>query len=202
MTRRSILQPGQSYTFSKYFELGIDTEDILAEFGVSLGRDELAIPKPIDRPDVASLQASLRANLQYVDLTSEAARRECLVFPILMALCQITQSRLKIEYPIAVSDQLKGNLDYYVQSSHQFLVVEAKQADLTRGFTQLAVELVAVDQWTDSAAPILYGAVTTGDIWKFGSYDRQAKRIEQDLNLYRVPTDLADLMDILVGTMG
>jgi hypothetical protein len=202
MTRRAILQPGQSYTFSKYFELGIDTEDILAEFGVSLGRAELNLPKPIDRPDVADLQARLRENLQYVDLTSEAARRECLVFPILMALCQMTQSRLKIEYPIVVSEQLKGSLDYYVQSKYQFLVVEAKQADLTRGFTQLAVELVAVDQWTDSTASILYGAVTTGDIWKFGSYDRQSKRIDQDLNLYRVPMDLPDLMRILVGTMG
>jgi hypothetical protein len=46
------------------------------------------------------------------------------------------------------------------------------------------------------------GRSTTGDIWKFGSDDRQAKRIDQDLNLYRVPTDLPDLMGILVGTMG
>jgi hypothetical protein len=43
--------------------------------------------------------------------------------------------------------------------------------------------------------------VPTGDIWKFGSSDRQAKRINQDINLYRVPMGLADLMGILVGTM-
>lgn len=201
MTRRSILQPGQSYSFSKYFELAIDTEDLLAEFGVSLNRSGLSLRQPSAPPNVTALQQQLQANLQYVDLTSEAARRECLVFPILMALCQLTESRLKIEYPIAVSEHLKGSLDYYIQSPQQFLVVEAKQADLTRGFTQLAVELIAVDQWTDSDTPILYGAVTTGDIWKFGSYDRQTKQITQDRNLYRVPMDLADLMGVLIATL-
>jgi hypothetical protein len=201
MAKPSILQPGQSYTFSKYFELAIDTEDLLAEFGVRLGRAELAFSSSTPPPNIEPLQQQLRNNLQYVDLTSEAARRECLVFPILMALCQFTQSRLKIEYPIMVSDQLKGSLDYYVQSHNRFLVVEAKQADLTRGFTQLAVELIAIDQWTDSTADIFYGAVTTGDIWKFGCYDRQHKLITQDLNLYRVPADLAELMSVLVATL-
>lgn len=49
-------------------------------------------------------------------------------------------------------------------------MVEAKQADMTRGFTQLAVELIALDRWVESNDLILYGAVTTGDIWQFGSF--------------------------------
>jgi hypothetical protein len=114
MAKPSIFQLGQSYTFSKYFELAIDTEDLLAEFGVGLSRSELPLPNTTPSPNIEILQQQLRNNLQYVDLTSEAARRECLVFPILMALCQFTQSRLKIEYPITVNDQLKGSLDYYV----------------------------------------------------------------------------------------
>ncbi|MBD1214734.1 MAG: hypothetical protein H9534_18825, partial [Dolichospermum circinale Clear-D4] len=47
----------------------------------------------------------------------------------------------------------------------------------------------------------LYGAVTTGDIWQFGSFQRENKLITQDLMLYRVPTDLEILMQILVGTL-
>ncbi|NJM85028.1 MAG: hypothetical protein HC873_14160 [Leptolyngbyaceae cyanobacterium SL_1_1] len=39
-----------------------------------------------------------------------------------------------------------------------------KNADLARGFTQLAIELIALEQWTDSATPRLYGAVSTSDI--------------------------------------
>lgn len=30
----------------------------------------------------------------------------------------------------------------------------------------------ALDQWIDSPASVLYGAVTTGDTWKFGSFQR------------------------------
>jgi hypothetical protein len=60
---------------------------------------------------------------------------------------------------------------------------------------------IAVDQWTDSTAEIIYGAVTTGDIWKFGYYDRVGKIITQNLNLYRVPADLSELMSVLVATL-
>ncbi|WP_246163015.1 hypothetical protein [Brasilonema sennae] len=56
---------------------------------------------------------------------------------------------------------LREELDYYIQSKHSVLVVEAKQADLTRGFTQLAAELIALDSWVESEDLILYGAVTT-----------------------------------------
>ena len=105
---------------------------------------------------------------------------------------------LNIEYPIEVDQYLRGDLNYYLQSQHNVLVVEANQADLTRGFTQLAVELIALDRWVESDDPILYGAVITGDIWQFGSFYRQTRQIIQDLMLYRVPTDLEALMQVLV----
>lgn len=48
---------------------------------------------------------------------------------------------------MVVNEQLKSTLDYYLQSQDQeLLVIEAKNADMQRGFTQLAVELIAVDQ--------------------------------------------------------
>jgi hypothetical protein len=43
--------------------------------------------------------------------------------------------------------------------------------------------------------------VTTGDIWKFGLLNRTEKHIIQDLNLYRVPADLEDLLRILIGIL-
>jgi hypothetical protein len=47
----------------------------------------------------------------------------------------------------------------------------------------------------------LYGAVTTGDIWQFGSFQRDSRVVAQDLMLYRVPTDLQELMQILVAIL-
>ena len=121
--------------------------------------------------------------------------------PIITDLCHYTRSQLRIEYPLVVNDWLKGNLDYFVRTNNMFLVVEAKNDDLARGFTQLAAELIALDQWSNSEQSVLYGAVTTGDIWKFGQLHRAEKHIVQDINLYRVPADFEDLTRILVAIL-
>lgn len=112
-----------------------------------------------------------------------------------------TKATISIEYPIEVNQYLRGDLDYYLRSQHNLLVVEAKQADLTRGFTQLAAELIALCAWTESTDPILYGAVTTGDIWLFGYYEQERHRIVQDLMLYRVPQDLEAVTAALIGIL-
>ncbi|MGB7441034.1 MAG: hypothetical protein WA919_08215 [Coleofasciculaceae cyanobacterium] len=44
MGRATILDPAESYTFSKYAELSFDTADILAEFGVTLKNTPLQLP--------------------------------------------------------------------------------------------------------------------------------------------------------------
>ena len=202
MSRPRIIQPGQSYTFSKYFELPFSPEDILAELGCSYQRERLQLPRAEFNPNqIEELQRVIERNLRRVKLLSEDARKQAIIAPILLEVCEITQTQLNIEYPISVSDQLKGSLDYYINKGKGLLVIEAKQADLSRGFTQLAVELIALDQWTNSDTPIFYGAVTTGEDWRFALYNRQAKQITEDIKLYRVPEELTELMNILVSIL-
>jgi hypothetical protein len=88
-----------------------------------------------------------------------------------------------------------------LQTDLNLLVIEAKQSDLTRGFSQLAAELIALDQWVDSNAPELIGAVTTGNIWQFGLLRRSQRQIVQGLNRYRVPEDLESVLRILLGCL-
>lgn len=71
-------------------------------------------------------------------------------------------------------------------------MVEAKNADLQRVFTQLAVELIAVEQAELSESKRIYGAVSVGNIWQFAVLNSQEKLIFQDINLYRVPADLQE----------
>ncbi|MEB3884816.1 hypothetical protein [Lyngbya sp. CCY1209] len=204
MAKPNILQTGKSYTFRSYFEMIYEPEDILAEFGVSLRRDTLTLPKAdleSNAIPIANLKQNLRRRLPFVSLTSEAARREILIAPVVLELIDYTQAQLRIEYSINVSEQLKGSLDYYLRSENRLLIIEAKNADLARGLTQLAVELIALDRWIDEGENPLYGAVSTGDIWQFSRFDRRQKQIEQDLNLYRVPADLEDLFSILIGIL-
>jgi hypothetical protein len=49
MTRPPILQPGTSYTFSKYFELPYAPADILAEFDFKYERKRLDLPRYADK---------------------------------------------------------------------------------------------------------------------------------------------------------
>ena len=202
MVRPSILKSGQSYTCRSYFDMAYEPDEILAGFGVTLQRLELALPKAnIDVAPVEAMQRALRRRLPYVALTSKAARRETLIAPVALALIDYTQAQLKIEYSINVSEQLKGALDYYLQAQAGLLVIEAKNADLARGFTQLAVGLIALDQWIESKMTTLYGVISTGDIWQFGCFQREQKLMQQDLTLYRVPADLKDLFRTLVALL-
>lgn len=194
----SILDPAASYSFSQYAALPFDTADILAEFGVAFQSASLQLPE--QQPlDPTPLIHELTENLALVNPTSEIARRESLIFPVLKTVCKFIQSPLKIEYSIQVSNQLKGNVDYFIPTPQNVIIIEAKNADLGKGFTQLAVELIALDQWLDTPVDCLYGAVTTGDTWKFGLFYRQQKLIQKDINTYGVPNDLAKVLAILFG---
>jgi hypothetical protein len=202
MSKIAIIQPEQSYTFSDYFKLNFAPQDILAYFGVSLQRRSLKLPQYagiLDR--LTELKSRIEESLPRLSLTSEMARREFLIAPVLTDLLHYTQATLNVEYPVNVSSQLKGSLDYLLQNHQTFLVIEAKNEDLERGFVQLAIELIALDQWIESDQEILYGAISTGNIWQFGKFDREARAITQDLDLYRVPADLNDLLRILVNIL-
>ncbi len=202
MSRKPLLDPNRSYTFSNYFDLNADVFDLLAEFGYSLTRSKQLLPQFLGSLEqVEILKERIDAILPYVDLVNETARREIFIAPIVSELVRITHARLSIEYPLQVTPQLQGSLDYYLRTQTHLLVIEAKQADLTRGFTQLAIEMIALDQWTDSNQLEILGAVTTGNIWQFGLLHRNSKQLDQGLNLYRVTEDIEAVIRILLAAL-
>lgn len=195
-----ILEPGGSYTFSKIFELKLIAEELAAEFGYTFSRKRLNLPQHSGELDrIADLKNRIEEALPYVNLSTETARREILISPVILDLIHYTKAEVRIEYPIKVSEQLQGYLDYFLQKQHQLLVIEAKKGDLDFGFTQLTAQLIALDQW-EGETPVshILGGVTTGKIWEFGLLNRQTKHIDQGLDSYRVPDDLEPLMRILV----
>ncbi len=201
--QRRILKPDQSYTFQSYFTFKFAIADILRDLDTTYSLAPLTLPvSPIGTiANIAELSHRIDRTRQQVSLESETARREVLISPILLEVATSINARVNIEYSIEVSQYLKGELDYYLESIDSLLVIEAKKSDLTRGFVQLAAELIALDQWTDRTNPILYGAVTTGDSWIFGCFDRTHRTITQDLKIYRVPEDLNHLVLILAGIL-
>ncbi|NER20073.1 MAG: hypothetical protein F6J96_04950 [Symploca sp. SIO1C2] len=198
-----ILDPNQSYTFSKIFELRIRPDDLANEFGYNFTRKHLQLPQyQLELEHLNYLKNQLKAVLPYVDLVNETSRREVLISQVVLQLVGYTKAQLRIEYFIKVNEQLQGYLDYLLRSPTELLVIEAKREDLDYGFTQLVAEMIALDKWERTPEQsILLGAVTTGTIWQFGCLHRETKEIEQGLDLYRVPDDLDPLMRILVQAL-
>jgi hypothetical protein len=200
MTRRRILQEGQSYTFRSYFEMPYEADEILAELGYALVKTRLDLPRSNRQLErLEELRQRIDESLLLVSLSSETARRETLVAPALLEVARYCQCQVRIEYPLSVNNWLKGNLDYFLKRNTGLLVVEAKNDDLTRGFTQLAVELIAISEVEEG--DVFYGAVTIGDAWRFGRLEKTKQQIFQDVSLYRIPDDLEDLMKILIGIL-
>ncbi|MEM8641899.1 MAG: hypothetical protein AAGG51_24245 [Cyanobacteria bacterium P01_G01_bin.54] len=195
------LDPKGNYTFRSFFELPHDPDEILAEFGYGYAKTRLNLPQSQQHlPELAHLKTQIEASLPYVQLTSETAKREALVAPVLLRVATICQQILRFEYPLKINNWLQGNLDYLIRADRQLVVVEAKRDDLTRGFTQLGVEMIALGMLEDAPTQI-YGAVTMGNLWNFGVLDRQQQQITQDISGYQVPDDVEALVRILVGIL-
>lgn len=192
-----ILNPDESYTFACYADLPYERDDILADLGCTISSQRISLPAYAGELELQELGDRLNAAFQFTTISSEQARREFLIAPILSAICQRTQQKVRVEYPISINSWLKGTFDYYFQSSN-LLIIEAKRENLYTGFTQLGAELIALDQWTESETPILYGAVSTGQIWQFGLFQRETHHLIEDLTLYRIPEELDPLIRILI----
>jgi hypothetical protein len=202
MSRKpKVLNANETYTFAKYFDLPFTIDDILLDLDCTHHKDRIELPYCLEALDLADLERRINRNLKLINLNSEIARREAIVGPILQEICDRLDHPLNIEYAVSVSNWLRGSLDYYIRTPIDLLVIEAKRDNLDSGFTQLAVELIALDQWTDSEASLLYGAVTSGTDWKFGVFCRRDRHITQDLKLYRIPEELETLYRILLGIL-
>lgn len=117
MSKPKILQEGQTYTFRSYFELPYETEDILAELGYSFLRARMTLPSSPRIPQrLPELRQQIEELLPLVTLSSETARREIMVAPVLAELARFCKCQMRLEYPLQINSRLKGNLDYLLRN--------------------------------------------------------------------------------------
>ena len=151
--------------------------------------------------DYFKMRISTEEVLIHISLESEITRREFLIAPIVFEVRHLSKAKLNSEFWIEYNHQLRGSLDYFLRDERNLLVVEAKNADLTRGFTQLAVEMVALDKSDEDSKKPIYGAVTTGREWNFGKLDRETKMVSQSIDSFSVPGNLEEILRILIGVL-
>lgn len=189
------------YTFSEYFDLIAPAKDIIRELGYSFMIDILDLPigEITDKKKISDLRLGYYKILRQVSLESEVAGRDFLIAPLLFEVVLFTDSRIDVEYPIYVNEKLNGILDYLIRAANRLIVIEAKKGDLDKGFNQLAAEMIALDQYEEEKTPIIYGAITVGDIWRFAILNHENKSLIRDAHSYSLPEDTEKIFSILIG---
>ncbi len=207
--KNSIFQENRKYTFSDYFAMTNPTEEIVAEFGYSFSIEVIDLPLSNNyNPEIIeNLNQTYYTIIPKITLTSEIAKREFLVAPLILEIAKLIAVKVKVEYPLEIDDKLGGVLDYLLTTRETLIVVEAKKKDIDSGFNQLAAELIALDKTYEEndkekeLNPIIYGAVTLGDIWKFAILERKKKHIVKNIASQTIPRDTEEIFSILMGIM-
>lgn len=200
--KRQVINPETSYTFSDYFRLRARTDEVLDYFGYAKENLFMDFQKSgSDLPMFDYLSSQIKDHLLHISLENEITRREFLIAPVMSFVRSLTGAKLNSEYWFEINHQLKGSLDYYLRKESELLIVEAKNADLTRAITQLAVQMIAVDLAEETDNNSIFGAVSTGQEWQFSRLDRKDKKFYQDVQVRGLPNNLEEIVRILVGIL-
>jgi hypothetical protein len=166
----------------------------------------------------APISSFLKQCLEYntplaLEISTEKARSEMIIAPILIELKQQIGSKISLfsgrEFNVDSQQGLMGYCDFIISKSSSqlmikspvILIVEAKNDNIQSGLGQCIAEMVAAQivNQRQSNNEMIYGAVTTGTNWKFMKLFDSV--VEIDPNEYFL-NNVAKLMGILRSFIG
>lgn len=200
--KTKLIDKDKSYTFSDYFSLNDEFENIIGFFNYSHLIENNIFKDIRDFEDVQDLKEYILDIRKRIPLNSETAKREFLIVPLLVKLIQNFKTlKLLTEKTIIFNNLLKGKLDYLLSTTENFLIIEAKNDNMENGYKQLAVEMIALDKIFEEDninTNFIYGVISTGIQWKFVILNREKKEFLSDLEIYLLPRDLEKILGIFV----
>lgn len=164
---------------------------------------------PIEITDY--LKTTLTRNVPLaLSINTEKARSELIIINILLELKEQLPEKISlfsgIEFNVDKARGLAGFCDYIIsESPEQFyldlpviMVVESKNENIISGLGQCVAEMYAAQLYNEREgvpSSCLYGAVTSGDEWKF--LKLMGNKVYIDLDSYYIP-DIGKIVAILV----
>ncbi|MBA3924466.1 MAG: hypothetical protein H0X31_23290 [Nostocaceae cyanobacterium] len=145
-----------------------------------------------------------------IAMGSEKARSELIISPILFEMRKILDRKISFfsgeEFTVDPSVGLNGTCDFLISKSPEQLIieapavviVEAKKENLKGGLGQCMAEMVAAQRFNEAnqqPTQVIYGSVTSGNLWTFLKLEQQTVTI--DLTDYLV-SPVEKLLGILV----
>lgn len=115
-------------------------------------------------------------------INTEKARSEMIITPILLELRRRANYQISLfsgtDFTVDISKGLNGYCDFIISRSKEqltinapvLIIVEAKNENIKDGLGQCAAAMLAAQIFNEEEGneiTNIYGAVTTGDIWKF-----------------------------------
>jgi hypothetical protein len=167
----------------KEFGLGIDSyQDLFSE------------RNPGASPDSAFLNYLNYSVPLALAINTEKARSEMIIAPILIELKRLLRDEVSLfsgtEFNVDSERGLTGYCDFLVSASRQQLyisvpvlvIVEAKNENIKAGLGQCIAAMLAAQMFNEREGnPIsaIYGAVTTGNQWKFIKLDQSTAWVDR-----------------------
>jgi len=126
-------------------------------------------------------------------IATEKARSELIIAPMLVELRKLMRHQISlfsgIEFVVDETQGLNGVCDFILSQSPEQLtltspivmLVEAKNEDMKRGYGQCIAEMVGAQVYNERDGVIgrvIYGVVTTGNIWRFLRIEGNAVQID------------------------
>ena len=155
---------------------------VIEQFSLSLVETQNLLPDTLEVSLSPYLQEFITKNLQLaIALNTEKARSELVICPVLLSVKENVRNISLFsgeELNVDPSLGLNGVCDFIISQSPEqsylkapvVLVVEAKKEDLKAGIGQCIAEMVAALKFNnlhDNNINTVYGAVTTGTLWRF-----------------------------------
>jgi hypothetical protein len=187
-------------------------EKVQREFELTISEKIGMFVDTPEQPYSHQLQEILDYNLPLaLAINTEKARSEMIITPILIETRKQLNSQISlfsgVELNVDANRALTGVCDFLISHSPEQLfvkapvvaIVEAKKENLNAGLGQCVAEMLAAqlfNQQHENAIPRIYGAVTTGNIWKFLRLTDTI--VEIDLTEYLI-NQLGKILGILIS---
>ncbi|MDQ3129147.1 MAG: hypothetical protein M3Q99_00095 [Acidobacteriota bacterium] len=165
--------------FSEYKDIG----QVQVEFNIKLDEENFVFAKPVEPPPVFLQEFAFTLENLPV-FTSEGARTEAVIFPILREVYKDYSDKfvLWIQKSFSYDAKLNGTPDYLIATKSPLGktvlakpllgVVEAKKNDFEVGWAQCLAELVAIQKINADDETPVFGIVTDGERWQFGKFEK------------------------------
>lgn len=186
------------------------------EFGLQIDEqpDLFASVVPIASSD--RLNTTLQETVQLaIAINTEKARSEMIITPVLLEVRRRAKGQISlfsgVDFNVDTAKGLVGYCDYILSRSKEqltinapvILITEAKNENIKAGLGQCIAGMVAAqifNQREGLSIDTIYGAVTTGEIWKFLKLADTTVSI--DLTDYYISPNLDKILGILIEGFG